>query len=396
MGLMNENLEELTRFKYDNITYSKSGVFIFTRDETMGVMNNEGKEIYTYKVDEVDDRNISVEVSNIIDDSTSDVYAKIKINSSSTIINTKTGNEVYKYTLDEINVLDNNVFYIKNKTGNNRYFVIKNDKVVYETQDYKRLRIESLDSDIAIGIKEDASIDYINLLTKDVINNSEGVDYTYSDGVVLQKKYNFTAKKEIYTIYTPKKELGSFSDIKPLDNTYENDYMIIKTENNKYSFINKKGSKITGKEYETASNFNKYGYAIVSNDNSYGVIDGKGKEVISLKYDGIKFLNDSLFKNIKKLTNKELFIFEENGKYGIIDSDGKELIKPIYDSFDIITTKYPIIKGKYNGENVIINLETFKDLSIKSPKKIQVYENYIISNNSYYNYNGEVIYTVGG
>ena len=192
MGLMNENLEELTRFKYDNITYSKSGVFIFTRDETMGVMNNEGKEIYTYKVDEVDDRNISVEVSNIIDDSTSDVYAKIKINSSSTIINTKTGNEVYKYTLDEINVLDNNVFYIKNKTGNNRYFVIKNDKVVYETQDYKRLRIESLDSDIAIGIKEDASIDYINLLTKDVINNSEGVDYTYSDGVVLQKKYYFT------------------------------------------------------------------------------------------------------------------------------------------------------------------------------------------------------------
>lgn len=67
--------------------------------------------------------------------------------------------------------------------------------------------------------------------------------------------------------------------------------MIIKTENNKYSFINKKGSKITGKEYETASNFNKYGYAIVSNDNSYGVIEGKGKEVISLKYDGIKFLN---------------------------------------------------------------------------------------------------------
>lgn len=396
MGLMTENLEELTRFKYDNITYSKSGVFIFTRDETMGVMNNEGKEIYTYKVDEVDDRNISVEVSNLTDDSTSDVYAKIKINSSSTIINTKTGNEVYKYTLDEINVLDNNVFYIKNKTGNNRYFVIKNDKVVYETQDYKRLRIESLDSDIAIGIKENASIDYINLLTKDVINNSEGVDYTYSDGVVLQKKYNFTAKKEIYTIYTPKKELGSFSDIKPLDNTYENDYMIIKTENNKYSFINKKGSKITGKEYETVSNYNKNGYAIVSNDNSYGVIDGKGKEIISLKYDGIKFLNDSLFKNIKKLTNKELFIFEENGKYGIIDSDGKELIKPIYDSFDIITTKYPIIKGKYNGENVIINLETFKDLSIKSPKKVQVYENYIISNNSYYNYNGEVIYTVGG
>lgn len=396
MGLMTSNLEELTRFKYDNITYSKSGVFIFTRDETMGIMNNDGKEIYTYKVDEIDDRNISVEVSNLTDDSTSDVYAKVKINSSSTIINTKTGNEAYKYTLDEINVLDNNVFYIKNKTGNNKYFVIKNDKIVFETTDYKRIRIESLDSNIAICIKDNAQIDYVNLLDKSVINVDDGKDYTYSDGVVLIKKYDFNLKKEVYTIYTPNKELGTFSDIKTVDNKFQNDFMKIKTQNDKYGFINKNGNVVTKKEYEEVSDYNKNGFAIVSNDNLYGVINEKGKEVVQLKYDEIIFLNDTLFKNIKKLTKKELFIFKEKDKYGIIDSDGKELIKPIYDSFDIITTKYPIIKGKYNGENVIINLETFKDLSIKSPKKIQVYENYIISNNSYYNYNGEVIYTVGG
>lgn len=396
MGLMTSNLEELTRFKYDNITYSKSGVFIFTRDETMGIMNNDGKEIYTYKVDEIDDRNISVEVSNLTDDSTSDVYAKVKINSSSTIINTKTGNEVYKYTLDEINVLDNNVFYIKNKTGNNKYFVIKNDKIVFETTDYKRIRIESLDSNIAICIKDNAQIDYVNLLDKSVINADDGKDYIYSDGVVLIKKYDFNLKKEVYTIYTPNKELGTFSDIKTVDNKFQNDFMKIKTQNDKYGFINKNGNVVTKKEYEEVSDYNKNGFAIVSNDNLYGVINEKGKEVVQLKYDEIIFLNDTLFKNIKKLTRKELFIFKEKDKYGIIDSDGKELIKPIYDSFDIITTKYPIIKGKYNGENVIINLETFKDLSIKSPKKIQVYENYIINNNSYYNYNGEVIYTVGG
>ena len=396
MGLMTSNLEELTRFKYDNITYSKSGVFIFTRDETMGIMNNDGKEIYTYKVDEIDDRNISVEVSNLTDDSTSEVYAKVKINSSSTIINTKTGNEVYKYTLDEINVLDNNVFYIKNKTGNNKYFVIKNDKIVFETTDYKRIRIENLDSNIAICIKDNAQIDYVNLLDKSIINADDGKDYTYSDGVVLIKKYDFNLKKEVYTIYTPNKELGTFSDIKTIDNKFQNNFMKIKTQNDKYGFINKNGNVVTKKEYEEVSDYNKNGFAIVSNDNLYGVINEKGKEVVQLKYDEIIFLNDTLFKNIKKLTKKELFIFKEKDRYGIIDSDGKELIKPIYDSFDIITTKYPIIKGKYNGENVIINLETFKDLSIKSPKKIQVYENYIINNNSYYNYNGEVIYTVGG
>lgn len=396
MGLLNENLDELTRFKYDNLTYSKSGVFIFTRDETMGIMNSDGKEIYTYKVDEVDDRNISVEISNLTEENDSDLYAKIKINSSSTIINTTTGKEVYKYTLDDINVLDNNVFYIKNSSGKNKYFIIKNDKVVYESSDYKRIRVENLNSNIAIGIKEDASIDYINIIDKKVINNDESIKYTYSDGVILKEQYNFNAKKIMYTIYTPSKEFGTFSDLKPYDNKYVNGYLKIKTENDKYEFVNKKGNVITKKEYEELSDFNKNGYAIVSNDNLYGVIDSKGKEIIDEKYDEIIFLNDNLFKNVKKISKNELFIFKENNKYGIINSDGKVVIKANYDDFDTITTKYPIIEGTYNGEKFLINLNTLKELSIKVSDKVEIYDNYIISSLNYYNYNGEQIYTLGG
>lgn len=396
MGLLNENLDELTRFKYDNLTYSKSGVFIFTRDETMGIMNSDGKEIYTYKVDEVDDRNISIEISNLTEGNDSDLYAKIKINSSSTIINTTTGKEVYKYTLDDINVLDNNVFYIKNSSGKNKYFIIKNDKVVYESSDYKRIRVENLNSNIAIGIKEDASIDYINIIDKKVINNDESIKYTYSDGVILKEQYNFNAKKIMYTIYTPSKEFGTFSGLKPYDNKYVNGYLKIKTENDKYEFVNKKGNVITKKEYEELSDFNKNGYAIVSNDNLYGVIDSKGKEIIDEKYDEIIFLNDNLFKNVKKISKNELFIFKENNKYGIINSDGKVVIKANYDDFDTITTKYPIIEGTYNGEKFLINLNTLKELSIKVSDKVEIYDNYIISSLNYYNYNGEQIYTLGG
>lgn len=396
MGLLNENLDELTRFKYDNLTYSKSGVFIFTRDETMGIMNSDGKEIYTYKVDEVDDRNISIEISNLTEGNDSDLYAKIKINSSSTIINTTTGKEVYKYTLDDINVLDNNVFYIKNSSGKNKYFIIKNDKVVYESSDYKRIRVENLNSNIAIGIKEDASIDYINIIDKKVINNDESIKYTYSDGVILKEQYNFNAKKIMYTIYTPSKEFGTFSDLKPYDNKFVNGYLKIKTENDKYEFVNKKGNVITKKEYEELSDFNKNGYAIVSNDNLYGVIDSKGKEIIDEKYDEIIFLNDNLFKNVKKISKNELFIFKENNKYGIINSDGKVVIKANYDDFDTITTKYPIIEGTYNGEKFLINLNTLKELSIKVSDKVEIYDNYIISSLNYYNYNGEQIYTLGG
>ena len=396
MGLLDSNLKEVTRFKYDNLSYSKSDVFMFTEGEEMGILNKDGKEIYTYKVDEVDDRNISVEVSNLTGDSTSDLYAKIKINESSTIINTKTGKEVYKYTLDDIYVLDNNVFYVKNDSGSNRYFVIKDDKIVYETSEYRRIRIEDLNSNIAIAIKEDSTIDYIDLLTKQKINQNGNTKYTYSDGIILEEVFNFSLGKNEFIIKNPSKTLGTVSDIDPVDDIFVNGYMKINTSNEKYSYINKKGDIITRKEYETASDFNENGYAVVSNNGEYGVINGNGKEIIGTKYDEIIMIDTDLFNNIKKNTKEELFIFQNNGKYGIINSDEKVVIKAIYDSFKEITTKYPIIQARYNNEDIIINLNILKELTIPINGDVEIYNNYIISNNEYYNYNGDLIYSIGG
>ena len=396
MGLLNSNLKEVTRFIYDNLSYINSGLFMYTKNDIMGIMTKDGKEIYSYKVDEVDDRNISVEISNIEGNENNTLYAKVKINSSFTIINTKTGKEVYKYTLEEINVLDNNVFYIKKSEGNNLYFVIKDDKVVFDTTSYKRLRIDDINSNIAIGIKEDTTLDYINLLTKEVINNDNSVKYTYSDGVILEEEYNVAIGKNEYTVYTPSKILGKFSDIKPYDNTYSNNYMKVVTTNNKYKYVDKSGNYISNKEYEVAGDFNKYGYAVISNDNAYGIIDSKGKEVIGLDYDNIKFLDDELFENIYNKTNEKLFIFMDNNKYGIINSKNKVVVKAVYDELTIVTVKYPIIKAKYNGENILLNLESYKDLSIDSSNDIQIYEDYIVSNANYYNYSGKLIYEVGG
>ena len=395
MGLLDSNLKEVTRIKYDNLAYSKAGIFMYTYNDTMGIMNNSGKEIYSYKVDEIDDKNISVEVSNLDDKNSNDRYAKVKINSSSTIINIETGEEVYKYTLDDIRVLDNNVFYIKNEEGNNKYFIIKNNKVIYQTDAYKRIRVEDVNSDIAIAIKDDASIDYINLITKEKINQDGSVKYTYSDGVVLQEMYKFQSGKNEFTVITPKKNLGTFADVDLTSDEYVNGYIKINTENEKYNFINKKGNILSDKEYDDASDFNVNGFSIVSNDNSYGVIDQNGKEIIDLKYDGIKFLDDTLFKNLQDQIGEQLFIFKDNNKYGIINSNGKVVVKPIYDEFKTVTTKYPIIKSKYKDDYILINLKSYKALSIDSNNDIQVYEDYIISNGQYYNYDGELIYTVG-
>ena len=172
--------------------------------------------------------------------------------------------------------------------------------------------------------------------------------------------------------------------------------MKVITENEKYAFIDKKGDFINKEEYDTATDFNENGFAIVSNDNMYGVIDTNGREVLKMKYDEIKFLDDTLFSNVEKKTNQKLFIFKENEKYGIISANGKIAVKPIYNNFKIITTKYPIIKADYDSETILVNLETYKDLSIDVNKNTQIYEDYIISNADYYNYDGQLIYTIGG
>ena len=53
----------------------------------------------------------------------------------------------------------------------------------------------------------------------------------------------------------------------------------------------------------------------------YGLIDLKGNEIISAKYD-----------SIEGLSNKEgELLVSENGKYGVINTKGAELIKPEYD-----------------------------------------------------------------
>ena len=390
-GLLDENLKELTRFNYDNISYSKSGLFLFVRGETMGLMNSEGKEIYSYVVDEVDNRDISIEISS---SESTEKYAKIKINDSSTIINTKTGKEVYKYTLSDIYVLDNNVFYVKpnSDSENNKYFVIKDDRVVYETSNYKRLRVEDINSNVAIGIKDNAKKDYINLSTKEVINSNDNIDYEYSDGVVLEKSHNFTVDKDEYKILYNNKAIGEFTDIKPLDNTFNNGFMKIKESDSKYGFINKKGKVITSKGYDNLSDFEDYGYAVVTNDNSYGVINSNGKEVIKPEYDEIVLLDSDLFNTVKKSSNEEVFAFRVNDKYGIINSKGKILIKPIYKEFSLVSTKYPIIKATYNNEEILINLSTFNELTMKIDDEVNVYENYITIGDKYYNYNGNLIY----
>jgi len=69
-----------------------------------------------------------------------------------------------------------------------------------------------------------------------------------------------------------------------------------------------------------------YGLITVGNNGTFGVIDTNGKEILSVKYENIEFLQNS----------KEFFIRAEN-TVGLLDEEGKTIIQPTdYDDISIL------------------------------------------------------------
>ena len=394
LALLDSNLDEITKFKYDSISYAKNNTFTFVRNNTMGILNSDGKEVYKFESNDVDDKYISIEFSKVKSENESTKYAKVKVNDSSTIINVKTGKEIYKYTLENIEVLDNNIFYVKSydDSFNNKYFVIKNDKIIYQTFEYKRIRIDDYDSNILVCIKNDITYDYINLKNKKKINIDDGNDYIYSDGILIKKYYDYNNDVNIYKLSDGKKEY-EIKNITPVKDEFKNGYMKVYVADNKYNFINKKGELLNDDKYDYASNFNSNGYAIVSKDNNYGVIDESGKEIIKLKYEKIEFVDVDLFKNMKRKYKKDFFIYYIGTKKGLLSQDGVE-VKAIYNGFDYITTKYPFVKAHLAEESRLINIISNKDYNFELDDDITINDNYFIYNSKYYNYDGKVIFNL--
>ncbi len=391
-AILDKKLNNITKYKYDNISYINNGIYTFKRDETVGLLNGEGKEIYSFKVDEVDDKNISVEVSN---SKSSIKYAKIKVNDSTTIINLESGKEIYKYTLNEVKVLDNNIFSIKDITkDNNTYIYIDDDEVKYKTDNYKFVRVEDYNSNIAICIKSDSKIDYINLTNGEKINSNENNEYFYNDGYVLEKTHDFNLNADVYNIIDYSGKVGSFTSLEPVDGLFSNQLLMISVFENRYNFVNTKGKTISNKSYEYAEKFSKNGYAVVANNEKYGILDTKANEVVSLSYNNIEQLDSSMFKTLKNKYGLELFIFTgDNNKKGLVTSKNKEYIEAIYSSFEVLDDDYPFLKAYYGNEPVLLNVVNKKEIDIKEDDDIQIKENYVIVNNKYYNYNGKLIYT---
>ena len=148
--------------------------------------------------------------------------------------------------------------------------------------------------------------------------------------------------------------------------------------------------------YDSVDDFNNNGYAIVGIDNTYSLINKNGKKVISMKYSSIEYIDEDLFDNIKENYSEEIFKFKNDlGKVGLINSKDKTIIEAKYDDIEFLSDKYPFVLCTIEGKKVIINYITNKELPIEMiANDIKIEKNYIFTNNTYYNYSGNLIYTI--
>ena len=389
-GILNSNLKEISKFQYDQITYLKD-VYSFSKGNSVGLINKDGKEIYEYKLADNIDKVINVKISNV-NDNIAKKYAVVKVNSSSQIVNIEDGSIVTSATLNEIVPEDNNVFY-EVVNGNRNYFYIEDNEVVIESDTYSSMKIESIASGIIRALTKDYKYEFISTKTGEQIKKNLREEQTiYGENIFMYKDYDVKSRKNIIVLVKNGEVLTSIENIFTEVKAFKNGFAIIKFSDNTYSYLNEEGKIITDIRFLEVQEFDKFGHAIAKTNDGYGVIDKEGKVIIDFKYEEIKMANTNV--KVKAITEEEnvFFAAKKSGFYNLYNSKGKKVNNIDYINVEF-NENYPILKLETDyddslyipSEKVSINLTNIN-------AKYDAYENYIIVKNEYYNYKGKVIY----
>lgn len=391
-GILDSKLKEKTPFKYDVISF-KNGVYSYVLGNDVGLINEDGKKIYTYKLTDRDDKGIDVTPSSV----TSGDYQRygvVKVNKTSLIVNLKDGKVVSSPTLNEIIPEENNVFYEVIASGSKRYMYVEDNKILFESETYNSLSIPSIKTGILKAINNSFTYEYISTKTQNEIKKGlSDNDSFYGDSIFMYTDYD--AKKRANTINLVKE--GAIFKTISLDfevyKPYKNGFAIIKYKDGTYGYLDENGDLLNDTHYIEAGEFDSYGDAIAKTENGYGVINKNGKTIISFENSEIKMASSSV--KLKSLSNRNNVFYavsKENG-YRLYNSKGKKFDNTIYNDI-VFNDNYPILKLSTDENDVLMTTEDKNKINLTSfSMDYEAYENYIIVKNEYYNYKGKLIYT---
>ena len=139
-------------------------------------------------------------------------------------------------------------------------------------------------------------------------------DFSEGLAVALTKDYKF-----VYLDESGHVALKLDDNIKDADN-FKNGLAIVRNQNKKYGFINKRGELVIDFLYDNAEIFDSNGYAVIGENERYGLIDALGNIIIK-----------PLFKSLNRCEDTDFYIFQIQDKYGVIDCNNHIVVKAEYD-----------------------------------------------------------------
>lgn len=329
MGLIDKNGNEVLELKYRYIGEFKDGLAVVSTNvspQKYGYIDEKGKEIITPKYDEAEDFSSGFgKVKNnnkygFVDNTGKEIFsakyqsaadfsgqastAIVDFFNTPPVILNKNGKE-YPYPAD-IDSLDGKFFsdgiivtyFNDNTTG----FVDSEGKVALKTKYMKNtqndlkneiISITKFYEGLALVEPESGGCIYIDKNGKEVITLNK--EYSCGGGWSnFSNGYANIWKGEVHYILDKKGKMT----LVPLDYEYIkafNSFGIAEVGKNKEEgAIDYKGNEIVNPKYRTLS-YLKDLFLVSDTTNKYGLLDGKGKEILSIKYTDIVIATNQLF-----------------------------------------------------------------------------------------------------
>lgn len=388
-GILTQDLKVKTEFKYDSINYEKN-CFTYIKDNNVGIISLDGKDIYSYKLVDNMDKKISIlsfdEYENL-----DEIYGVVYVNSSYLIVNLKNGKVITSPTLNEIKLMKNNVFkeIEKNKET---FLYVQNNKVILESDGYENVEVPSINAGIIIATKKDFEKEYISVKTKEQISKKLNDENVYiGENIFMFTSYDYKTRNNMINLVKNGEIFKTINKTFDIISPFKNGFSVVKQYDNTYTFIDENGRFFSKYNFTNVEQFDKYGHAIVKTKDGYGVIDKDENIIIPFENNDVKMANYKYKSNSSG--NKIFFAVKKDNLYSLYDVNGKNVKKDTYYQNVSFDENYPVIKlSDESYDYIYIPQNDSKILLTSSKSKYDVFENYIIYNNEYYNYKGKVIY----
>ncbi len=337
-GCLNENGEQVTPFKYDNVSHFENRYGILYKDGWSSVIDRHGQEIFSTQ-----EHIVKYEFPGLFEISSDNKYGYLDLKGN-VIIPPRYNNILWVFYPFENRVFTSEMLIaftdtkngvgIINAQGVNLFEPIYDNIVVYDLIHFESCYTYSPTR----GEKEEETTN------KKTAQSNDLMLYIVGDRFLIRHR---NTEKNTTEIFNEKGEMILSLDKYQQLIVNENLTHMTVENNRKWGTIDLTGKEIIPPKYDEPVYFHD-GFATTELKGKYGVVNLSGKEVASPIYDTIIVFKDG-HANVKL-----------KGKFGVIDSTGKEIVLPKYDAPIYFKESFAVIKvkGKYgfvdiSGKEVI-------------------------------------------